>query len=67
MTLSKFWVSFKNNGTKVFMLKMWSHIYVKIIFNDFEIICCENLGLFTNFKARFGTRDTCHVGSEDMR
>ena len=46
-TLSKFWVSHKKNGTKVFMLKMWSHIYVKMIFNDFEIICWEILELFT--------------------
>ena len=32
---------------KVFMLKMWSLIYVKMIFNDFEIICWEILELFT--------------------
>ena len=46
-TLSKFWVSHQKNGTKVFMLKMWSLIYVKMIFNDFEIICWEILELFT--------------------
>ena len=47
LTLSKFWVYHKKNGTKVFMLKMWSLIYVKMIFNDFEIICWEILELFT--------------------
>ena len=34
--------------TKVFMLKMWSHIHMKMIFNDFEIICWEILELFTD-------------------
>ena len=48
VTLSKFWVSHKKNGTKVFMLKMWSHIHMKMIFNDFEIICWEILELFTD-------------------
>ena len=48
ITLSKFWVYHKKNGTKVFMLKMWSLIYVKMIFNDFEIICWEILELFTD-------------------
>ena len=47
-TLSKFWVSHKQNCTKVFMLKMWSHIHMKMIFNDFEIICWEILELFTD-------------------
>ena len=47
-TLSKFWVSHKQNCTKVFMLKMGSHIYVEMIFNDFEIICWEILELFTD-------------------
>ena len=47
-TLSKFWVLDKKNGTKVFMLKMWSHIHMKMIFNDFEIICWEILELFTD-------------------
>ena len=47
-TLSKFWVSDKKNCTKVFMLKMWSHIHMKMIFNDFEIICWEILELFTD-------------------
>ena len=48
LTLSKFWVLDKKNGTKVFMLKMWSHIHMKMIFNDFEIICWEILELFTD-------------------
>ena len=47
-TLPKFWVYDKRNCTKVFKLKMGSYIYVKIIFNDFEIICWEILVLFTN-------------------
>ena len=34
------------------MLKMGSHIYVKMIFNDFEIICWEILGLFTTLTSR---------------
>ena len=47
-TPSKFWVYDKRNCTKVFMLKMGSHICVKMIFNDFEIICWEILELFTD-------------------
>ena len=44
----KFWVYDKRNCTKVFMLKMGSNISVKMIFNDFEIICWEVLELFTD-------------------
>ena len=47
-TQRQHWVYDKRNCTKVFKLKMGSYIYVKIIFNDFEIICWEILVLFTN-------------------